>query len=120
MAAAPEVSRALRAVVGLESAVDRLATCVLSRAGWRPQVIAYPGYGAAPTAQARGWVRVLARVLLLPRRPRPGDESGGRGWRRFLTISVPDHGAQGYQLQARVPWDPSLKPSQTCACSQPS
>jgi hypothetical protein len=86
----PRSSRRHRAVA-VEMAVDRVIARALARLGWRPQVIAYPGYGlAANPAGSGGWVRLLARVLMLPPTPRTGDEEGGRGWRRFLTVTVPD------------------------------
>lgn len=67
------------------------------RQGWREQVIAYTGYGAA--AESRDVVRVLGRVVLVePASGRPGaaadataseaelDQAHGRrGWRDFLT-----------------------------------
>lgn len=51
--------------------------------GWRPRLVPFVGYGTA------GWVRVGARVLLVPPQvPRSGPPDH-RGWRRFLTVSVP-------------------------------
>ncbi|ASW57582.1 ACP synthase [Plantactinospora sp. KBS50] len=53
----------------------------LRRRGWRPQIIAYTGYGGC------GWARVMGRVLLsrietrAPRRPEKL-----RGWRSFATL----------------------------------
>ena len=54
----------------------------MHRRGWRPQVIAYTGYGTT------GWVRVLARVLLAP--PGVGDRGAlvTRGWRHFVSAKV--------------------------------
>jgi phosphatidate phosphatase APP1 len=75
----------------VEMAVDRVVARALARLGWRPQIIAFPGYGLAPDPTGGGgWVRLLARVIMLPPTPRTGDEEGGRGWRRFLTVTVPD------------------------------
>ena len=59
--------------------------------GWVPRVVPYVGYGAP------GWIRVLARVVLIPSggdRPRPADVAAGapldvRGWRRFVSASAP-------------------------------
>lgn len=46
-----------------------------------PTVVAYPGYGGA------GWVRVLARVVLMRT---SGDTTAGtvRGWRAFMSVPV--------------------------------
>ncbi|MGI6878105.1 App1 family protein [Microbacterium sp. gxy059] len=53
------------------------------RAGRRPQVVPFPGYGG------EGWVRVLGRVLILPAYTRRlPDPNGVRGWRAFLGIPV--------------------------------
>ncbi|WP_129789460.1 App1 family protein [Promicromonospora panici] len=60
---------------------------VLRRAGWRPRIETYTGYGTPDK------VRVLARVLIA--RPRPvspdGDllRAGRRGFRHFLTVPAP-------------------------------
>ncbi|WP_072313718.1 App1 family protein [Agrococcus sp. Marseille-P2731] len=53
------------------------------RAGRLPAIVAYPGYGGD------GWVRVLARVLLV----QPGKEQSVhyenvRGWRSFTSIAL--------------------------------
>ncbi len=55
------------------------------RAGRLPALVAYPGYGGD------GWVRVLARVLLVE----PGAERGAqyenvRGWRSFTSLALND------------------------------
>lgn len=50
--------------------------------GWRPRVVAIPGYGAD------GWVRVMARVLLTPAAASPSVLVDGRGWRRFVSASA--------------------------------
>ncbi|HSK56039.1 MAG TPA: phosphatase domain-containing protein [Jiangellales bacterium] len=89
MAAGPLPRQARRLVLGLETTVERGFASALSRAGWRPQVVPFPGYGRAD-ATDDGWVRVFARVLMLPPERRTGDHEGGRGWRRFFTIAVPD------------------------------
>lgn len=55
----------------------------LQEQGWRPRAVPFVGYGTA------GCVRVGARVLLVPpRTPRSGPRDH-RGWRRFMTVSVP-------------------------------
>ena len=55
------------------------------RSGRLPVIVAYPGYGGD------GWVRVLARVLLVA----PGDEHRAqyenvRGWRSFTSLTLND------------------------------
>ena len=67
----------------LEAHVRALAAARLRRRGWRPAVVPHVGYGS------EGWVRALARVVLVPPgSPRQAREDG-RGWRRFLTIAAP-------------------------------
>lgn len=70
--------------IRLEDRMDAVIAGVLQARGWIPRVAPYTGYGAD------GWVRVLARVLLVPpgtpRRTRPDGE--GRGWRRFVSMSA--------------------------------
>ncbi|MFD6446082.1 App1 family protein [Promicromonospora sp. NPDC060204] len=60
---------------------------VLVRAGWRPRLEAYAGYGTPDK------VRVLARVVLSPQRPgtpnRDALRAGRRGFRHFLTVPAP-------------------------------
>ncbi|MEV0892880.1 phosphatase domain-containing protein [Promicromonospora sp. NPDC050262] len=60
---------------------------VLVRVGWRPRLEAYAGYGTPDK------VRVLARVVLSPRRPgipnRDALRAGRRGFRHFLTVPAP-------------------------------
>ncbi len=70
--------------------MQRLVGRGLRRAGWVPRVVAYVGYGLEGE-----WVRVLARVVLVPEgslAARHPDDA--RGWRRFVTQSaagVPGH-----------------------------
>jgi phosphatidate phosphatase APP1 len=68
--------RALR----VESHVRDQVASRLSRRGWVPRVLAYPGYGGA------GWVRVLARVLLAPEGMTSSDDQIVRGWTRFVVL----------------------------------
>ncbi|WP_369370435.1 App1 family protein [Promicromonospora sp. Populi] len=60
---------------------------VLTRAGWRPRIETYTGYGTPDK------VRVLARVLLSPRHHATPDRAelraGRRGFRHFLTVPAP-------------------------------
>lgn len=52
--------------------------------GWRAQITGYAGYGCE-----RGWVRVLARVMMT--RPEAADATPfelRRGWRSFVTVPV--------------------------------
>ncbi|OJX63860.1 MAG: ACP synthase [Micrococcales bacterium 73-13] len=53
-------------------------------------VIAYPGYGA-PGTEGTGWVRVLARVVLVkPDAPAEQRAAKVRGWRSFLSTPSDD------------------------------
>jgi len=96
-------ARAARLERALEKHIGRL----LLRRGWVPTPVAYLSYGrsrsggrvdsspsASPDpADGTGWVRVLARVLLLPGGPRKDDASAVerlRGWRSFFTVASPD------------------------------
>jgi phosphatidate phosphatase APP1 len=54
----------------------------LRRRGWLPAVVPHVGYGGA------GWVRVLARVVLLPPGSSREGHDDGRGWRRFVTTAA--------------------------------
>jgi phosphatidate phosphatase APP1 len=67
----------------IEARVSAVIAGGLRRRGWRPAVVPHVGYGA------EGWVRVLARVVLVP----PGSPRVGvrdaRGWRRFVTTEAP-------------------------------
>lgn len=74
----PFVHRAAR----LEDAVNKTAARLMHRRGWRPQLIAYTGYGTD------GWVRVLARVLLAPPGVRDHSAVAVRGWRHFISAKV--------------------------------
>ncbi|PUB28879.1 phosphatidate phosphatase APP1 [Promicromonospora sp. AC04] len=60
---------------------------VLARAGWRPRLETYTGYGTPDR------VRVLARVLIARPRPASPDRdalrAGRRGFRHFLTVPAP-------------------------------
>jgi phosphatidate phosphatase APP1 len=71
--------------IRLEDRVDDLVERVLRARGWVPRVVPHTGYGGP------GWVRVLARVILVPpgtRQPRPKGDV--RGWRRFFSLSARD------------------------------
>lgn len=65
---------------------------VLGRAGWRPRLETYSGYGTPDQ------VRVLARLLLSRPRPAAPDleelRAGRRGFRHFLTVPVPHRRVQ--------------------------
>lgn len=70
----------------LEETVNRRIESLLRRLGWKERVIAYTGYGD-PT-----FVRVMARLILVPDRSRAGalgrDLLRRRGWRNFLAQPV--------------------------------
>ncbi|MGH8971551.1 MAG: App1 family protein [Actinomycetes bacterium] len=74
-------------VARVESAVERSIALFLWRRGWRPRLVPFTGYGAA-AGPGQGWVRVLARVLLMPPRERTASGDRRRGFRRFLTVSL--------------------------------
>lgn len=61
----------------------------LARAGWRPRLETYTGYGTPDR------VRVLARVLIARPRPASPDRdllrAGRRGFWHFLTVPAPRH-----------------------------
>ena len=54
----------------------------LRRRGWRAAVMPHVGYGGD------GWVRVLARVVLVPPAWSGAERDDGRGWRRFVTTAA--------------------------------
>lgn len=70
----------------LEEAVNRRVERLLRRLGWKERVVAFTGYGD-PT-----FVRVLARLILVPDRSRAGalgrELLKRRGWRNFLAQPV--------------------------------
>jgi phosphatidate phosphatase APP1 len=57
---------------------------LLRRAGWRPRVEPFSGYGTP------GRVRVLARVVLAPQGRRTTPVLDRRGFRNFFTAQAPD------------------------------
>ena len=79
MTESPAPRRPPHVAARVERAVQALVEPRLRRRGWRPAVVPYTGYGA------EGWVRVLARVLLLPPDWAQGEARDVRGWRAFLT-----------------------------------
>ena len=52
------------------------------RRGRTATVLPFPGYGGP------GWIRVVGRVLILPKAGRKGRDASARGWRSFLGIPV--------------------------------
>jgi phosphatidate phosphatase APP1 len=54
----------------------------LLKRGWRPAVIAYPGYGVD------GWMRILGRVHLIPAGATRVTNEDVRGWRRYFVPSI--------------------------------
>lgn len=83
----PHPSQRPHLAAAVEDRFYAAAGWVLRRAGWRPRIETYAGYGTPDR------VRVLARVLIA--RPRPvspdGDllRAGRRGFRHFLTVPAP-------------------------------
>ncbi len=69
--------RASRLEDRLHAALERR----LAARGWTPGVAPFVGYGGD------GWVRVLARVLLVPPGSPPEVAADERGWRRFVSVS---------------------------------
>lgn len=78
------VERVDHLAIRAEDAVQAVLGHGLRRAGWVPRVVAHVGYGLEGA-----WVRVLARVVLVPEGSlvarHPED---ARGWRRFATQSA--------------------------------
>lgn len=66
----------------LEARVHAVVETQLRRRGWRPAVVPHVGYGGD------GWVRALARVVLVPPGSPRAAREDGRGWRRFITTAV--------------------------------
>lgn len=54
------------------------------RRGLKPTIAPFPGYGSPE------WVRVVGRVLIVPKTTRRGggEDAGVRGWRSFLSVPV--------------------------------
>ena len=71
------------AYAALTSTRDAVAA-VAGRLGWTPALLTHPGYAGPEGA------RVLGRVLLAPRGTEPSQRVGLPGWRRFLTLELPD------------------------------
>ena len=63
----------------------------LRRRGWTPAVVPHVAYGGD------GWVRALARVVLVPPGSPRSPREDGRGWRRFITTP-----AEGIPVTVRV------------------
>ena len=76
-----EASRAHRAA-RLEDRGRAALESLLRRRGWRAAVVPHIGYGG------EGWVRVLARVVLVPAGWSGTGREDGRGWRRFVTTAA--------------------------------
>ena len=68
-----------RRATGLEVRARALVDQQLRRRGWTPAVVPHVGYGG------EGWVRALARVVLVPPGSPRRTREDGRGWRRFIT-----------------------------------
>lgn len=68
----------------IERRIHALVERRLHTQGWTPRVVPYVGYGGA------GWVRILARVLLMPPGSPRSLRTDGRGWRRFVSTSASD------------------------------
>ncbi|MFA6298457.1 MAG: phosphatase domain-containing protein [Nocardioides sp.] len=66
----------------VEERIHALVERRLHAQGWTPRVVPYVGYGGS------GWVRVLARVLLMPPGSPRSVRTDGRGWRRFVSASA--------------------------------
>lgn len=66
----------------IEDKVHAAVEARLRRRGWRPAVVPYTGYGTD------GWVRVLARVVLVPPDAPASQVEDTRGWRAFLSASA--------------------------------
>ena len=84
MTESPAPRGRLHAAARIERAAQSVVEPRLRRRGWRPAVVPYTGYGAA------GWVRVLARVLLVPPDWSQERTEDVRGWRAFLTAEPSD------------------------------
>lgn len=74
----------------VERWVERRASFWLAREGWRPTPLVFDSYGRAATDTGPGWIRVLTRVLVMPPTKRRSAEGRSRGWRRYISVSVPD------------------------------
>ncbi len=81
-------SEQLHRAARLEDALNRWLARWLYRRGWRPKVIAYPGYGSPGGPQGRGWARVMCRVLLAPPGVLAKNDRDVRGWRHFLSAKL--------------------------------
>ena len=76
------------AAARLEQALNRRVARALWRRGWRVRLLPFTSYGVAAAPDRPGWVRVLGRALLSDA---PGPEEDlVRGWRRFVTVPLPE------------------------------
>lgn len=73
-------SARLSTVMHVADAIRAIRTRVADATGSVPTIVTYPGYGGT------GWVRILARVVLLRK---PGTTNGTlRGWRAFTSVPI--------------------------------
>ncbi|MEJ5913473.1 App1 family protein [Pseudokineococcus sp. 1T1Z-3] len=79
-----DAPRGVRTAYRVQNGVRDAAAALARRRGWTPALLTYPGYGTPRGA------RVLGRVLLAPRGTEPSERVGLPGWRRFLTLELPD------------------------------
>lgn len=68
-----------------EKIINRVSTARAYKAGWKPTLVGYHGYGDAER------VRVLARVLMQDPAAKDNDAPVQRGFRQFFTVQVGGH-----------------------------
>ncbi len=87
-------ARAAQVAAAIERGAERRIARVLWRRGWRVRLLGFTSYGVSGSGgpenlpAADGWVRLIGRALLTHA---PGPEAElVRGWRRFMTLPLPD------------------------------
>ncbi|MEJ5887212.1 phosphatase domain-containing protein [Pseudokineococcus marinus] len=83
-----DAPRGVRLAYAAVTAARDAASAGARRLGWTPALLSYPGY-AGP-----GGARVLGRVLLAPPGVEPSRRRGLPGWRRFLTLELPEQAVE--------------------------
>jgi phosphatidate phosphatase APP1 len=84
-----DAPRGVAAAYRVQTALRDAAAAVALRVGWRPAALVHPGY-AVPAADGRTAARVLGRIKAAPPGRGPVQRVGLPGWRRFLTVDLPD------------------------------